>query len=83
MAGTHSVEEARERFETLPPEIKKLLYSQEMSILIQKVGEKNQLHIDQVDALYTETGQVLLGFVESQEFIEDIADILKIDHTKA
>lgn len=83
MAETHSVEEARKRFETLPAEVKRLLYSQEMAIIIQKVGERNQLHLDQVDALYTETGQVLLGFAESNEFVEDIVDIIKVDQTKA
>jgi hypothetical protein len=83
MAETHSVEEAKQKFEKLPAEIKKLLYSEEMAIILQKVGEKNQLHVDQVDALYTETGQVMLGFATTQEFVEDIVDILKVDSVKA
>ena len=77
------MQETQDRFAKLPSEIKKLLYSQEMSIIIQKIGEKNQLHIDQTDALNTETGQVMLGFSNMEEFIEDIRDTLSVDQTKA
>lgn len=80
---THSVEEAKERFEKLPEEVKKLLYSWEMTSAITKVGEKNQLHVDQMDILNTETGQVMLGFTQTRDYPQILMESLKVDRIKA
>lgn len=79
----HSAEEAKRRFDTLPPEIKEILYSPEMAFAVQQVGQKNHLHIDQIDFLNTETGQVLLGFVDVKDFTTELAENLNINNLMA
>jgi hypothetical protein len=79
----HSAEEARKKYEALPPEVKNLLYSPEMSFTIQQIGQKNGLHIDQIDSLNTEVGQVMLGFVSPQEFASELMEMLNLDQAKA
>ncbi|MDP4020830.1 MAG: hypothetical protein Q8P58_02210 [Candidatus Adlerbacteria bacterium] len=79
----YSPEEARKRFQALPPEVKELLYSPEMTFTMQEVGKKNGLHIDQIDALNTETGEVMLGLATTQEFVTNLMEMLRIDRAKA
>jgi hypothetical protein len=84
MAKTfYSPEETAKKFEALPQAIKDLLYSFEMISIITKVGEKNGLHVDQMDALNTETAYVMMGLTETKDFPEIIAEDLGIDQTKA
>ena len=83
MAKYYSGEEAQKRFQNLPSEVKELLYSPEMSFTMQEVGRKNALHLDQIDSLNTETGQVMLGFASPEEFISNLVEMLRVDHTKA
>jgi hypothetical protein len=79
----YSSEEARKRYDSLPEEVKNLLYSPEMSFIIQQIGQKNRLHIDQIDALNTEVGQVMLGFIEPKDFPIALAKMLHVDQTQA
>lgn len=81
--ATPSAEDARKRYQSLPPEIKELLYSPEMSFAVQQIGKKNRLHIDQVDALNTEVGQVMLGFTPAEEFIPALVEMLNLDRARA
>lgn len=69
--------------ESLPEEVKNLLYSPEMLTTIRKVGEKNQLHIDQIGILQAETSSVMLGFTETHDFPNMIAKALTMDISKA
>lgn len=79
----HSTEEVEKRAAQLPPEIQKMLYSPEMGKVIQQVGQKHQLHIDQMDLLSAETGQVMLGFVEPKDYPEILQDSLRVDRVTA
>ncbi len=79
----HSADEVEKRFERLPNEVKKLLYSEEMHAIIVRVGQKHQLHIDQMALLEAETGQVMLGFVETKDYPRQLTDALKVDMAKA
>jgi len=76
-------EETSKKFASLPKAIQDLLYSFEMTSIITKVGEKNSLHIDQMDRLNTETAQVMLGLTETKDFPEVIMEDLEIDRAKA
>jgi hypothetical protein len=76
-------EEVNKKYDSLPEEIKDFLYSFEMTSIITKVGEKNALHIDQMDRLNTETGYVMMGLTETKDFPAIIADDLQIDAAKA
>jgi hypothetical protein len=79
----YSAEEVRKRVEVLPEEIKKLLYSEEMYNIIKKIGDKYKLHIDQLGLLEAETGQVMLGFLETKNFSGEISDALHIGKAQA
>ena len=54
--------------DSLPGEMQDLLYSPEMYTAIKQVSSRNQLHVDQMDLLETETTQVLLGNTQTSEF---------------
>jgi hypothetical protein len=79
----HSALETKKRFEQLPPEIKELIYGSDMTFTIQQIGQKNALHIDQIDALNTEAGEVMMGFVESKDFVTELMETLNLDQAKA
>jgi hypothetical protein len=81
--ASYSAEDAKKRYEKLPPEIKGLLYTPGMSFTIQQIGQKNKLHLDQIDTLNTETGQLMLGFVEPKDFPIELAEMLRVDRIQA
>lgn len=79
----YSAREVEKRYKNLPIEVKELLYSSEMSFVMQQVGQKHRLHLDQIDKLNTETGQVMLGFVDANEFVSNLEDMLGVDKQRA
>ena len=79
----HSADEVEKRFQSLPEEAKKLLYSEEMHAIVMRVGQKHQLHIDQLALLEAETGQVMLGFVDTKDYPNELMESLKVDQAKA
>lgn len=79
----YSPEEVSKKFESLPPEIKNLLYSFEMTSVIAKVGENNGLHIDQMDVLNTEAGYVMMGLTDTSDFLSILMEDLRVDEAKA
>lgn len=83
MRKSHTEEEIEQALKSLPPEVKHLLDSDELDSIIQKVGTKNQLHIDQMGFLQSETKQVLMGFVETKDFPANLMETLEIDRMKA
>ncbi len=79
----YSAEEIQKKFDSLPEEIKALLYSPEMMDVIKKVGEKHQLHIDQLDLLENDTAQVMLGFIQTKDYPVALMDSLNVTQIKA
>src|SRR3569833_1254451 len=79
----YSAEETEKAFEALPQTVKDLLYSFEMTSIFTKIGEKHGLHIDQMDILNTETGQVMMGLTETKDFPGILVEDLEVDQTKA
>ena len=80
---TFTVEEVQKKFDSLPAEVKNLLYSTEMTLAIQKAGEKNKLHFDQMGRLEMETTNVLLGFTDMKDYAPILVKGLEIDQQKA
>jgi hypothetical protein len=78
-----SNEEVAKKYDSLPEEVKNLLYGFEMTSIITKVGEKHGLHIDQMDKLNTETGYVMMGLTDTKDFPAVIAEDLGIEPAKA
>lgn len=79
----YSAEEAKERFKSLPPEIQSLLYSEEMSSILQSVATDAQLHLDQLALLQAETSAVMLGFTDTEDFPKKVASSLHVEEDKA
>ena len=79
----YSPEETAKKFESRPQAIKDILYSFEITSAVAKVGEKNGLHIDQMELLNTETAQVMMGLTETKDFVGVLMEELSIDEAKA
>jgi hypothetical protein len=79
----HSAEEAKKKYDSLPQEVKSLLYSPQMSFVIQQIGTKNKLHLDQIDLLNNETGQFMLGFIQPKDFPDALKEMLSVDKDQA
>ncbi len=79
----YSPEEISKKFESLPDDIKKLVYSADMLRLIQTVGTKYKLHIDQLDTLEAETADVMTGFSKFEDFVPNLVESLSIDKGQA
>ena len=80
---TFTAEEAKKKFDVLPPEIKSLLYSAEMSAAIHQVGERNKLHYDQMGRLEMETTNLMLGFTDTSDYPAILEKVLPVDSTQA
>jgi len=78
-----TAEEVKKKMQQMPAEIRSLLYSPEMVAAIQKVGEKNKLHYDQMGALEVETSNVMLGFTDTADYPEMLMQSLLVDKTQA
>ncbi len=76
-------EEVKKKLERLPKEVQSFVYSAEMAALIQQVGQKHQLHIDQVGALEAETAAAMIGVTNPAEFVQNVADALEVDEGKS
>lgn len=79
----HTPEEASKRYNSLPPEVKSLIYSPEMLMIIRQVAQKHQLHIDQTGILEDETNSVMLGFTSATEFAAALSSSIGVDENKA
>ena len=81
--GTYTPEEIQKKFDALPADIKSTIYSANMLGLIQKMGEKYKLHIDQLDMLEAETVDVMTGFSKPEDFVANLSISLSIDRVQA
>lgn len=70
--STHSKKEIDDQFRKLPEIIRVALVSEETAIAVKKIGDKYQLHIDQIGYLAAEIGFVILGLEPSINFLENI-----------
>src|SRR3989344_1315550 len=80
---TYTPQEAKARYESLPTEIKSLLYSPEMLMSVRQIAQKHQLHIDQTGILEDETSAVMLGFTDTADYPAVLAETMDIDIAKA
>jgi hypothetical protein len=80
---THSEEEVQKRIDALPEAASNFLYSAEMSAAIREIGGKHRLHIDQMSLLEAETGELILGLTEPQDFASYLAAGLNVNAEQA
>ena len=83
-AGTTYTEgDLRSAFEALPQGLRQSISSVDTANAIQDVAKKHLLHVDQMAALASETGLVLLGLTHPRDFILNLARRLRVPEEKA
>ena len=75
--------EIQKKLEALPPDVRKLVYSAEMESVLRQIGVKNQLHVDKIGLLESETVAVMIGITNPNDFVSNLADTLNIDEIKS
>ncbi|MDE1924999.1 MAG: hypothetical protein KGH79_02360 [Patescibacteria group bacterium] len=80
---SYTAEEIKKKFTSLPQDIKALVYSVDMLNVIQKLGEKYQLHVDKLEILEGEAADIMTGLSDPKTFVSNIKESLEIDETKA
>lgn len=68
-----SIEEINERFNTLSPELKSIITSPEINERLEFIAQQNGLKMDELSIMIDLVGLVILGFISSNEFIEQFS----------
>ncbi len=79
----YTPEEIDKKMETLPPDIQGLVYSAHMLDVIQSIGTKYKLHIDQVGTLEAEVADIMIGFTPAEKFVPNLMATLSLDQATA
>ncbi|MDO8493315.1 MAG: hypothetical protein Q7S19_02110 [bacterium] len=79
----YSKEELNEAYKKLPPELKEIFFSEDITEPINNIGRKYKLHIDQIGELDSETGFVLLGLTQPTDFVSNLTTRLGLDRITA
>lgn len=74
--------EIQSRINALPEDVRKLVYSTDMDAIVQEIGRKHALHIDQLEALEAEAAAAMIGMTDPAELTENITDALNLDQQK-
>ncbi len=83
-AGTnYSETQLREAFADLPEGLKRAITTVDTANAIQEIAKRFLLHIDQMAALASETGLVLLGLTHPRDFVKNLATRLRISEARA
>lgn len=72
-------EQYRELYRKLPPDVREVYSSVDITETMQTIGKKHGIHIDDQGELVDETGLVLLGVTHPKDYIRNIAVRLEID----
>ncbi len=70
-------------YDNLPEHIQAALGSPELTHAAAMLGEKNDLHIDQIDTLIQEVAFALAGLTKADEFVERLEANVRIPHSQA
>ncbi len=80
---TYTEEKLREKFETLPTGLRQAIASVDTANTVQAIAKKYLLHVDQMGALASETGLVLLGLTHPRDFTKNLATRLRLSDEKS
>lgn len=75
---TYTPEQLKEKYNSIPEDLRDALFSTENADIIQKIGEKYNLTAGKIADLADETGLVMLGFTPVKDFISNLAKRLEI-----
>ncbi len=79
----YTPEEIGKKFDALPQDIKTIVYGADMTSVLEEVGNKYQLHIDQLSVVEAETADIMTGYSEPEDFAKNLAVELSIEQSKA
>ncbi|MBI5140338.1 MAG: hypothetical protein HZA94_02745 [Candidatus Vogelbacteria bacterium] len=79
----YTTEELDAIVETLPGDVKDAIFSVNSAKIINEVGKKYGLHIDQIGIAAEETGNILLGISRPTEFVDNLQTRLRIERVRA
>lgn len=79
----YTQEQLETQFKLLPKELRDVVVSENVSNIIDGLGKKHALHIDQIGELAEEAGLVLLGLTRASDFARNIAKRTGIDMATA
>lgn len=80
---TYSEQQLMESFEGLPLGLRQAIASVDTANAVQTIAKKNLLHVDQMAALASETGLVLLGLTHPRDYIANLGKRLRVPEAKA
>jgi len=80
---TYTEQQLLESFEGLPLGLRQAIASVDTANAIQAIAKKNLLHVDQMSALASESGLVLLGLTHPRDYIANLARRLRVPEAKA
>lgn len=78
-----STEQVQSAFEKLPQELKDAISSADVMGKIRDIGNRHNLHIDQIGELVDQVGLVMLGLKRSSDFVHDASTKLGIGSADA
>lgn len=76
-------EQILEEYKNLPEDLRKAIFSVEMTEAVKRIGEKYQLHIDKIGALGNETGMVMFGVTRPKDFVSNLSMRLGVSNDTA
>ncbi len=83
MEKEYTQEEIDAIIDTLPEDVKDAIFSVNTAKIINEIGKKYGLHIDQMGDLGTATGDILLGITRPTDFVDNLQTKLKIERVRA
>lgn len=83
MSNKFTTTQIRERFESLPDDMKAVISSSDTASLIQTIGTQYGLRIDAIGALVEYSGLIMLGLIKSEEFVDALVRETGVDREKA
>ncbi|NTV22659.1 MAG: hypothetical protein HGB03_03840 [Candidatus Yonathbacteria bacterium] len=80
---TYTEEELSARFEAMPNDIKAVLASADIGHALERIGQRNSLHLDQIGELSIRTTLVMLGLEPRAGYAQTLMDTLGITEEHA
>lgn len=73
------IKDTENLYRSLPSDIQEALVSVEVGNILEEIGKKHRLHVDQAGELYDETGLVMFGITHPKDYIRNLQTRLKTD----
>ena len=81
--GRLTLSEFRKKYAELPQNLREAYESVRTTEILEEIGKKHGLQIDETGELVDETGYVMLGVTKPDEYIQKLEDALEIPREKA